>query len=108
MYTMRRTRTLMPRAKPNGQTKNFQFRMTPEETERWQALFDKAWKRTHGCIDETKFNRLLLGLRDDPAVLTPQERAYFQQAGMDKAELIGRAPASKPHIREVSPRSKRK
>jgi hypothetical protein len=99
--------TAMPRPKPEGKVKHFQFRMTPEETARWQVLFDRAWKRTHGCIDETKFNRLLLGLRDDPAVLTAQERASFLQADADNAELIGRAPASKPHIREVSPRSKR-
>lgn len=106
MYTMRRT--LMPRPRPEGDTKNFQFRMTVEETARWQEIFDRAWERTKGCIDATKFNRLLLGLEENPSILSEKDRLYFQQAGQDRAKVLGRAASSKPHIKEAAPQIKRK
>lgn len=99
----------MPRPKPEGETKSFQFRMTVEETARWLELYQRAKDRTGGYIKDTDFNRLLLGLKEDPKAVTEKDRIYFQQAGLeDKAKLIGRVTSPRPHIREVSPKIKRK
>jgi hypothetical protein len=81
--------------------------MTVEETVRWNELFQIAYEKTGGYIDATKFNRLLVGLKDDPTVVTEKDRAYFRQAGKEPAKMLGRAPSTKPRIREVSSKSKR-
>lgn len=105
MYTIRER---MPRPKPEGPVKTFQFRMSGEVARRWLDLFDKAKKR-NPYLDESDFNKRLVGLTKDLDGSVPEaDVAYFRQAGQEKAKLIGRAASGKPHIREVSPKVKRK
>lgn len=98
----------MPRPKPEGPYKNFQLRLSGEEAARLIKLYDQA-KSRNPYASETDVNRRLLDLDPDlDGIITEKDRLYFQQAGKEKAKLLGRAPASKPHLREVSPKTKRK
>ena len=99
----------MPRPKPKGPIKHFQFRLKPEEAERWYEVFNRAQDR-NPRINETEVNRRLLGLDPDiDGAVTEKDRMYFQgQTGQTQTtELLGRAKSSKAHLKEVSPRTKR-
>lgn len=96
----------MPRKKSAGPKKNFQFRLTPEEAKRWFELYEKAKMRTVGKLDDTYFNRLLVGLEHNPALVTEKDRLSFFSVSVEEPKLIGQAPSGKAHIKQVSPRSK--
>ena len=108
MYTIRRAaRTRMPRPKPLGPIKNFQLKLSAEESERWETI-SQAVKARNRYLNDTQINRILLGLDDDPEIITEKELMYFRGIP-GKAQVLGRAAPSKAHIREVtSPKKKRK
>lgn len=96
----------MPRPKPKGPMKNFQFRLKPKEAERWYEVFRRAQDR-NPRINETEVNRRLLGLDlDIDGAVTEKDRVYFQ-GQTQTTELLGRTKPSKAHLKEVSPRTKR-
>lgn len=106
MYTIAFKR--MPRPKPEGPFKTFQLRLNGEEAARWFKIWRTAKERNH-YMTETDVNRRLLGLDEDKnGEVTERDRIWFQQAGKEKAKLLGRGASGKAHIKEVSPRTKRK
>lgn len=58
----------MPRPKPKGQTVHFQLKLYGEDAERWLKVWQAA-KNRNPYIDQTRLNRLLLGLDYDPRVI---------------------------------------
>lgn len=102
MYTIRD----MPRPKPSGPTDNFQFRLKADEYAVWDALWQKASARVR-YLSKTMFNRILVGLEDDPNVVTAQDRALFYAASKGKPELIGAAPPARARIRQVPTKKER-
>jgi hypothetical protein len=99
----------MPRKKPEGPVVNFQLKLYGEEAERWLKVRDQAKKR-NGYIGDTGVNRRLLGLDPDKdGEVTERDRAYFLGSQSSRpAELIGRPPSGKAHIKEVTPKRGRR
>jgi hypothetical protein len=95
----------MPRPKPKGPTVHFQLKLYGDDAERWQKIWDAAKKR-NPYIDQTRLNRLLLGLDADPGIITEKDRIYFRGQTPD-ADLLGTTKPSKAHLKEVSPKTKR-
>lgn len=89
---------------------NFQLRLTPEETERWQKIWDQALSRNPRC-NHTHVNRRLLGLDPDiDGLVDEKDRRFFlgAKASGKSAELVGRAVGGKTHIKDVSRKQRRK
>jgi hypothetical protein len=95
----------MPRKKPVGPVVNFQLKLYGEEAERWLKIRDQAKKRNN-YIGDTGINRRLLGLDPDKAgEVTERDRAFFLGPQSSKpAEMLGRTPSGKAHIKDVSPK----
>lgn len=107
MYTM--PLSPMPRRKPEGPTMNFQFRLTAEETKRWCELYTKAQAKLLGTkLDNSEFNRVLIGLKHNDKLITEKDRLYFFAASVAEPRIAGAAPPAKPHIKQVTPQLKRK
>lgn len=109
MYTIP-AKSTMPRRKRTGPTVQFQLRLAGDEAERWQQVREWAVSRNARCND-TQINRRLLGLDPDTdGLVTEKDRRYFlgAKASGKSAEIFGRAATGKSHIKEVSPKIRRK
>lgn len=97
----------MPRKKPEGQVVNFQLKLYGEEAERWLKIVDEAMARSNNRINHTEINRQILGL-DPPEEVTEKHRQFFVGSKSKPANLLGRTPPGKAHIKEVSPKTGRR
>lgn len=104
MYTL--VSRAMPRPKPAGPIKTFQLKLSTEQSARWLKLFTAA-KERNPYVNDTIFNRLLLGLEDDPEILTEKDRLFFRGAKLP-SEMKGPVESKKPRLKEVSPKNRRK